>query len=1678
MLSLAPIGSASSAAQYYSADENYQFSGELEASWYGKGAEELGLQGTIESAQLTQILEGRLPDGGDLTRIKEGENVHRAGYDLTFSAPKSVSMLALIGEDKRFLDAHNQAVKDTVTEIEQLVSTRITTDKVGKVVPTGNLIAALYTHDTSRNLDPQLHTHALIANATQHNEAWRSLSSSTVAKNGFMETMFAAQVGVGLIYRNHLRQSVEGMGFETVTTGRNGLWEIKSVPTEPFSTRRNEILELAGQHASDKTKDYVTLETRRGKEELDAAQVRQSWNEKLDGIGFDIKGFIAARDPSSQQPSVPSTVDQTAVQKAVQSAISIAAGDRSRFSYNELLNLALNRVPIGQGIIPAIRSEIDAAIASNSLIALDENKGSFTSRVHIQTELEVHSLSQQIQGDVLVKLRSTPVTSDQPAIREAFARNESIAVLSSLGGAERQLSFLDDLAREASSGRRSVTVLGADKALTERFADMTTAKAKIGYRSDLTPELALPRNGVVIVSDAQKLSLEESKTLLQAALQTNSQLLFVDTEGRRGHGNAMGILKEAGISVYDNSGKIDIAVGINSIPARTDRAEAIAQHFVSLHKDGQDVIAQAGTANERKQLSQSIRVALQAEGIVHGQTASLESLEPVFLTSETRKQRDSYRDGQVLEQWDKTTRFATRYRIINVSERANKVQMVSEDGKRHVMTPSQFDSTWSLYNSTRIEVAEGDQLRTFGKDRQRGLDAREELTVTQVKNGKVTLQGDTVKVRVLDGDSLKMGYNYVQSLGGQVKETGTVLASVSIKVLNAETLNAIARSGERIELFTAENPGRAQKKIAEIPRYTPVINSLRNATGQVNPEQAIAHANSQLYTELERDVRDGMQTARGSNVAFNLGDLTKAVLSANHTYQLNDIRQQLSTLQNSGELIQVDTPHAGQLYIERNTYLNEKNILAHIVQGKDALEPLMQSPQAQLAPGLTTGQQQASTLILTTKDRFVGIQGYAGVGKTTQYQAVIQALDAIGERKPTVIGLAPTHQAVNELQSIGVQAQTIASFLVEQERLQGTGEKSDFKNTLFLIDEQSMTGNDHLSRLYDLIAAGDGRAVSSGDAAQLQAIDVGSPFRLMQERSAADFAIMKEIVRQSPELLPAVYSMIDKDVHGALKTIDSLSPTLIDRRPGAYVPDRSVMTIRDNPGLFQAIAQDYAGRTAPVRDGTLVIAHTNADRSAINREIHGALKASGELGASEVEVPILVREKTTGHQLNNADNYLEHVGQFLLMRDTYYAINGVDTQAKTVELRAVDSVTGKADGASLVISPGEHRTSDIALYRQESIRLSEGEKIRFTTTNKDEGIFANRPYSVVAIASDQSLVLQDRDGERLTVQPQGLNHQHFDYAYAVTAYGAQGASHPYVIALEGIEGGRKNLATLQDAYVAFSRAKEHVQVYSDDPDKWAKKVSASAERATAHDLVHLQDDRQAAVAVKLWEGATPIGKTLLENPNDLNARWMGSTQKHPQPSLLLPTFNRAGHQVGVLLYDIKPAEMSHFSPDQQHRQLGAEHSDFVVMRKSTDGQTQLFDNFSQAQLFAQENKNNGVIVRLQGDSTPLNVERMSGGSIEINEKHVQELARQLDKERRNEVANGIGGDKEQLLRDKNKQPLLSDQDIKDFVRQQAQAQKALENKTYKLSANKANEILQTAEREIIVSADRIKEKTL
>ena len=177
MLSIFNLSSASSAEHYYSASDYYMKGNDAPiGEWFGKGAERLRLEGEILPSTFRRLLEGTLPGGQQLGRIAKGDIVHAPGVDLTFSAPKSVSIVAEVAGDDRIYDVQQQAVHTVLRYIEShLMATRAQRNGILSVESTDNITAALFRHSTSRNHDPQLHTHCVLLNMTQRtDDVWRS----------------------------------------------------------------------------------------------------------------------------------------------------------------------------------------------------------------------------------------------------------------------------------------------------------------------------------------------------------------------------------------------------------------------------------------------------------------------------------------------------------------------------------------------------------------------------------------------------------------------------------------------------------------------------------------------------------------------------------------------------------------------------------------------------------------------------------------------------------------------------------------------------------------------------------------------------------------------------------------------------------------------------------------------------------------------------------------------------------------------------------------------------------------------------------------------------------------------------------------------------------------------------------------------------------------------------------------------------------------------------------------------------------------------------------------------------------------------------------------------------------------------------------------------------------------
>ena len=1628
------ISSIKGDAGYYSHEDNYYASGSLESHWMGEGAERLGLKGEVANADMDAIRQGKLPDGTDLSRMVNGVNKHRSGYDLTFSAPKSVSVMALVGEDRRFIEAHNRAVAVVMKEVEQLVSARITQEGKTETVLTGSMVAALYNHDTSRDLDPQVHTHALVFNATFADDKWRSLASDTRMKTGFSENLYATKIALGNLYRAALREDIESMGFETVAAGKHGLWELKDVPVDIFSSRSQSIREAAGPDASAKSRDIAALDTRQAKAWADPELLKAEWRRRLTDEKFDIDNYISqaqtrAEPPgpvvggtegirSTGQPASASSaqISESDVQKAVSDTISALSDKKVQFTWSEMLAGTVSRLPSAPGLFEQARAGIEAAIEGQRLIPLDREKGIFTSDIHLLNELSVHQLARTaIQEQTVLVFPERAQERDIPAgdAVSVLSQDKSpVAILSGRGGAQTLRERTEDVAMMARSQGREVMVIAADGRSGQFLSESPHLAGQVMLRSQMNADTVLPVQGTVIVDRAERLSLKETVLLQEKALSAGAQLIFMDTENRQGTGNALSVLKEADIPQYRFYGTQLPEVRLVSEADKRSRYSQLAQDYVRLSAEGRDVVAQVTGAREQQQLTEVIRDTRREAGELGREQVTLQVLEPVWLDSKTRHQRDNYRPGMVMEQWDAEKKTMTRHTIDRVAEATNSLVLQGEDGSRLTLKVTQLDGSWSLYRSRTLEVSEGDRVRALGRELKGAIKAKELFTVAGLEDGAVRLRSGDRELRLPTDRAVKLAHDYVEGTGAGTSASRTVLAAVGPRGLNKQVLNALAQSGGDIRIYTPLAPEQAASKVESVSAVRLASDQVRQSTGEANLDTAIQASRERLMSDAEQAVNLAIPRAQQGQV--HLSELTLLAEAVKSGQRLADVRAEITRQVDSGALIKLDSvAGAGnRVLVPRVAYEMEKTIIRHIAEGKEAVPPLMALTPASVLAGLTAGQREATRTVLENTDRFMAIQGYAGVGKTTQFRAVMGALNTLSESvRPQVIGLGPTHRAVHEMREAGVEARTLASFLSETRLAIQAGETPDFRNVLFLTDESSMVGNRDMAELYQLVAAGGGRMVSSGDTAQLQAISTGLPFRLVQQRSAIDTVVMQEIVRQTPALRPAIESIIAGLVDTSLRQVDDVTPQQVPRQPGAWVPDNSVMEIRApkkeqdqeqgylvaageqtltpeqlalvRTDIIEAIRDDWMGRTREAQQQTLVVAELNADRHAINEAIHAARHEKGDTGAEERTFTVLEPLRVPDNALRAAETFAEYTGAVAMMNERYWTVAEVDTQDAVVTLR-------NSDGESVLISPQQNTSQDISLFTPRDLTLSQGDRVRFTRSDTDRGYVANSLWEVAGFTDDGAIRFRQGDQEKI-VDPQAMTEdRHIDLAYALTVYGVQGASERFAIALTGTEGGRKRMASLESTYVTLSRAKEHVQVYTDNLAGWRADARHSNAGQTAHDLLHQKSDHESDTGNRLLATASRLDKTALgrrvlaENglEGETMARFIAAGKKYPSPYVALPAWTRHGKAAGALLTEIRIEDdgMRVVLSDES-RLRGGEDAQFAGLQASRNGQTLIADDPQTALRLAQETPESGVVIRLHGEERLLNAVRLTGGRI-------------------------------------------------------------------------------------------------
>ena len=268
----------SDAQSYYKQDET------VKGEWQGRLAASFGLSGEVTPLEFSRLTEGKHPQTEvQLVQHRKGKEYtnsdgsttkpveHRAGWDATFSAPKSVSLTALVGGDERVTEAHRAAVTTALEELERYTHARIGGNNPAE--QTGKFIAAKFEHDTARPVNgyaaPQLHTHAVIFNVTEREDgSTRALQE---------RTMFESQNYATAVYQSALTLQLRNLGYE-LEPGQSGAPEIKGYSqayldaSSPRSRQIKEQMERAGFHGPEAAQ-IAAHSTRDRKQTFTAAEV-------------------------------------------------------------------------------------------------------------------------------------------------------------------------------------------------------------------------------------------------------------------------------------------------------------------------------------------------------------------------------------------------------------------------------------------------------------------------------------------------------------------------------------------------------------------------------------------------------------------------------------------------------------------------------------------------------------------------------------------------------------------------------------------------------------------------------------------------------------------------------------------------------------------------------------------------------------------------------------------------------------------------------------------------------------------------------------------------------------------------------------------------------------------------------------------------------------------------------------------------------------------------------------------------------------------------------------------------------------------------------------------------------------------------------------------------------------
>jgi len=809
---------SSSQAQKYHAEEftsrsqAYYAEGEhVRGEWQGRLAGHFGLQGGVRPDHFARISEGRHPHTEEqlvdqrlphMYKTAGGKTLktmgHRAGWDATFSAPKSVSLTALVGNDRRVREAHREAVRVAVNSVESYVQARLGGNRPPET--TAHWIVAKFEHDTSRPVDgypaPQLHTHTVFFNMTRtHDGEFRAMQPQEVYRT--------QQYGTA-VYRAELAWRLQHLGYE-IQVEKNGTPEIKGYSREyleansPRSRQIRDHLKAAGLGGA-AAAQIAAHRTREAKVSLERDEVKR-----------------LHRDLAARHGNQPAQVVQSARDRGVRQEPDAGQHARAAVTYardktfereavvdrRDLMKEALKRA-CGSASVDHVKGAFDDRARRGDLVRVDrQRQGSpserYTTPATIASERRNIEYMRQGQNrfEPLVSSRVreeagraahlNPVQRN--AVKEILSNRDRVVALQGVAGSGKTTT-LREVRTAAEREGYKVQGFAPTSRATSQLQEAGIRATTLQRHLTESPKHQSGRGHLYVVDESSLVSTRQTREFFERMGPKDRALLVGDTQQHQAvdAGRPFQQLQQAGMKttkldeivrqrdpglkqvVRDLSeGRVREAFTqlrdqgrIREIPDRDQRLNAIARDYP---KGSERTLVISPDNQTRQDLNSRIREELKSRGTVTGPDHQVKVLVPrQDMTGADRAWAAQYREGDVIRYTKGSAQLGIKpgeYATVrNVDAQQNTLRVELKDGRDQQYDPQRLRGV-AVYETAERNFSKGDRIQLTAPDRSSGLANRELGKIERIdSSGNINIRTDSGRTASFSGEHKHLDHGY------------------------------------------------------------------------------------------------------------------------------------------------------------------------------------------------------------------------------------------------------------------------------------------------------------------------------------------------------------------------------------------------------------------------------------------------------------------------------------------------------------------------------------------------------------------------------------------------------------------------------------------------------------------------------------------------------------------------------------------------------------------------------------------------------------------------------------------------------------------------------------------------------------------------------------------------------